>query len=135
MTLEVRSAPGRCITNDEKVAGLDVSGAAVVMGSSGTTIEWAIAALQADGQRRSGDRHVVRESADGVLLAVIDSLGYGNDVADVAAMAAYAFETARDASLVSRIRRCHQALAGTRGVVAATARIGARGGLSWLSVG
>jgi hypothetical protein len=83
----------------------------------------------------SGDRHVVQESADGLLMAVVDAVGHGSEAADVATSAAESIDTSGGDSLVSTIQRCHRKLAGTRGAVAAIARIDAIGGLSWLAVG
>jgi hypothetical protein len=117
------------------MAGLNVTGGTVVMGPAGTTVEWAAAGAPADGQRESGDVHVVRESKDELLLAVVDALGHGIDAARVAAVAATAIEAGATGSLVTTIHQCHRALTGTRGAVAATARFDSTGSLSWLSVG
>lgn len=52
------------------------------------TIEWSVAARPMAGQTVSGDRHVVQFFEQGVLLAVIDGVGHGNEAHAVAEIAA-----------------------------------------------
>lgn len=80
-------------------------------------VEWSVASLPHPEHLVSGDLHLVAPSRDGVLIAVVDGLGHG-DEATVAARAAIAVLGEHpDEPLVPLLQRCHTALKNTRGVV------------------
>ena len=86
------------------------------------------------GQTRSGDRGVVLPFPGGALVAVIDGLGHG-DEADAAAEAAHRVLAGAPSEDVSElVRRCHEALRRTRGVVMSLASFH-RDKMTWLGVG
>jgi serine phosphatase RsbU (regulator of sigma subunit) len=88
------------------------------------------------GNARSGDLEVVYLHAGGALLAVIDGVGHGDSAALAADHARRAIESHRLDPPATILRRCHEALRGTRGVVMSIAAVDfERGMLSWLGVG
>lgn len=88
------------------------------------------------GEDVSGDRHVAASAAQGIAIAVIDGLGHGPEAAHAASLAADVVEGHSDAQPEELIRRCHEALQGTRGAVITIASIDAAAGeLVWLGVG
>jgi phosphoserine phosphatase RsbX len=101
-----------------------------------TLLDWGVAAVALPGEAESGDLHLVRPVAGGVLVAVVDGLGHGVEAATAARLAVAAIARHAHASPVSLFERCHQALKGTRGVVMSLALIRrADGSLTWLGVG
>lgn len=99
-------------------------------------LEWGVAMATLPGQPTSGDAHIICPFAHGVLVGVADGLGHG---AEAAAAATRAMETLRAHpadSVIALIRRCHQALTGTRGAVMSVASFNlVEHTMSWLSVG
>ena len=86
----------------------------------GTLIEWGVAGRalgEEDGNTSSGDLHAVVPFARGVLVAVIDGLGHGEEAAEAARAAARVLESDPAAPVESLIERCHEALRRTRGAV------------------
>jgi negative regulator of sigma-B (phosphoserine phosphatase) len=80
-------------------------------------LERGIAAAALAGEQHSGDRAVFVAWESGALAAAIDGLGHGIDAAVAAAEAAKVVtENAREAP-DTLLRRCHEALVRTRGVV------------------
>lgn len=65
----------------------------------------------------SGDLHLVNATQDGVLIAVVDGLGHGDEATVAARAAIDVLAGHADESLVSLVQRCHRALQHTRGVV------------------
>src|ERR1051325_12038793 len=47
-------------------------------------IDWGVAASALPGQAQSGDSHLVKAVATGVLVAVVDGLGHGTEAATAA---------------------------------------------------
>lgn len=85
-------------------------------------IQWAVAGRPYPGERASGDRHVVRPVAGGLLVAVVDGLGHGEEAAEAADLATWHFARERFDSLPGLFARVHDALRRTRGAVAAVAQ-------------
>ena len=99
-------------------------------------VEWAIASRPLPGELRCGDAHVVRALPGGVLAAVMDGLGHGRLAAQAALRAARILARHRQERPVPLMRRCHDALADTRGVTMTLARFEATSAtMSWLGVG
>jgi serine/threonine protein phosphatase PrpC len=104
--------------------------------SAKTFIHWGVATLALEGQRESGDLHLVRPVTDGVLVAVVDGLGHGEEAAAAARIAVDALEQFAEEPPLSLLQRCHVALRGSRGVVMSLARFDApRSTMTWLGVG
>jgi negative regulator of sigma-B (phosphoserine phosphatase) len=100
-----------------------------------TLVEWGVAVRAHPGESECGDRHVVRAFPDGVLLAVVDGLGHGQKAAAAARVAATVLEEHAGEAPRILVERCHEALAGSRGVVMSLASMDRTGSLSWLGVG
>ncbi len=101
-------------------------------------VDWGVAALSLAGEERSGDAHVVKAWGKKLLAAVIDGLGHGGQAAVAALVAAETLGSyASDgADVVSLVRRCHESLARTRGVVLSLALFdAANDAMIWLGVG
>jgi serine/threonine protein phosphatase PrpC len=102
----------------------------------GPLIEWGAAAAALPGQAVSGDRFVVAPFPDGALVAVADGLGHGADAAAAADIAVNILQAHAAEAVISLVRRCHDALARTRGVVLTLASFNAADdSMTWLGVG
>jgi serine/threonine protein phosphatase PrpC len=101
-----------------------------------TLVHWGVATLALEGQTESGDLHLVQPVQDGVLVAVLDGLGHGEEAAAAARLAVSTLERYSEEPPLSLLQRCHLALKGSRGVVMSLARFDApRGTMTWLGVG
>jgi serine phosphatase RsbU (regulator of sigma subunit) len=99
-------------------------------------VSWAAAGRAVPGERESGDRFVVREHGDGVLLGVVDGLGHGPEAAAAAVQAVEAIEEGPGDPLEDIFRRCHARLQGTRGAVISLVHLGlSTRQISWGGVG
>jgi negative regulator of sigma-B (phosphoserine phosphatase) len=99
-------------------------------------VEWGVAGRALSGGEPSGDRHTIRQFVGGVLLGVVDGLGHGPEAADVAGIAVDTLEHYPEEPIVPLVRRCHEALRGTRGVAMSLASIDVVDGtMSWIAVG
>jgi len=99
-------------------------------------VEWGAATVTLAGQVQSGDRYVVVPSGSGVLVAAIDGLGHGVEAASAAQLAAGVLEQDPRESVITLVRRCHERLRETRGVVMSLAFFNALDEtMTWLGVG
>jgi phosphoserine phosphatase RsbX len=98
-------------------------------------IEWGVAARVLPGEKQSGDLHLVRATARGVLVAVVDGLGHGSEAASAAHAAVAALNRHPDESPLRLLERCHQALQGTRGAVLSVACFDRGQSVTWVGVG
>jgi serine/threonine protein phosphatase PrpC len=99
-------------------------------------VHWGVATLTLEGESESGDLHLVKAFKDGVLIAVVDGLGHGEEAAIAARLAVSTLESYADEPPLSLLQRCHAALKGTRGVVMSVAHFDAsRSTMTWLGVG
>src|SRR3954468_23385770 len=80
-------------------------------------VEWSVASRALPGQVVSGDLHLVSTWSDGVLIAVVDGLGHGDEATAAARMAVNVLAEHPGESVITLAQRCHQALQRTRGVV------------------
>lgn len=87
------------------------------------------------GETSCGDRHVIATWDSGVLLAVADGLGHGEEAARAAAIAMATVAAQPQLPLDILFGRCHTALAGTRGAALTIATVSHTGQLNWLGVG
>ena len=88
------------------------------------------------GEDRSGDLAVFAPFDGGALVAAIDGLGHGAAAADAAEAAAAQLRAHAGEPPERALRRCHEALRATRGVVATLAWFDlADGGLTWTGIG
>jgi hypothetical protein len=100
------------------------------------SLEWGVAARPLAGQAVPGDLHLVKFFDDGVLVAVVDGVGHGEE-AVVAAQAAVAdLQTHAEESVIGLVKSCHEALTKTRGVVMTIASLCfSKSTMTWIGVG
>jgi len=99
-------------------------------------LDWGVAVAPRQGERECGDVHLVCDVGDGVLAAVIDGLGHGEEAAAAARRARDTLVRYREQSAISLVRQCHQALAETRGVVMGVAAFSAADNtMTWVGIG
>jgi len=89
-------------------------------------IEWSVASRAIPGEAVSGDLHVVAPTPDGMLVAVVDGLGHGEDAVAAARIAAEVLQQRAAEPLVTLVQHCHQALQRTRGVVMTVVSVNSR---------
>jgi negative regulator of sigma-B (phosphoserine phosphatase) len=94
------------------------------------------AGLALAGETRSGDLAVFAPYEGGALVAAIDGLGHGDAAADASVVAAATLRERPGDAPEALLKRCHDALRSTRGVVATLAWFDlASGGLRWTGIG
>lgn len=99
-------------------------------------VEWGAATFTLPGQPDSGDRYVVAPFGPGVLVAGIDGLGHGDEAAAAAQLAANILERSPHESVIALVRRCHEHLRSTRGVVMSLATLTTLDEtMTWIGVG
>jgi hypothetical protein len=99
-------------------------------------VEWGAATFTLPGQPDSGDRFVVAPFGPGVLVAGIDGLGHGDEAAAAAQLAANILERSPYESVIALVRRCHEHLRSTRGVVMSLATLTTLDEtMTWIGVG
>ncbi len=99
-------------------------------------IEWGSAESALVGQVASGDRCLVKALPRGVLVAVVDGIGHGEEAAVAAHAAVKILDASSQGSLMGVMRESHEHLRGTRGVVMSLASIDAvENTLTWMGVG
>ena len=99
-------------------------------------IESGIASLTMSGQSQSGDRHLVQPYINGLLMAVVDGLGHGEQAAAAADLAITTLSTHAHESVIALLKRCHDALRNTRGVVMTLASFNELDrALTWMGIG
>lgn len=80
--------------------------------------------------------HIIKLLPDGALAAVVDGLGHGYGAAAASRIAIATLDTYAHEPIILLIRRCHEALRGTRGVVISVASFNSLDKMMiWLSVG
>jgi negative regulator of sigma-B (phosphoserine phosphatase) len=80
-------------------------------------VEWSVASKALPGQVVSGDLHLVSTWKHGVLIAVVDGLGHGDEATLAARTAINVLAEHPGETVVALAQRCHRALQQTRGVV------------------
>ena len=99
-------------------------------------IEWGVASLTMSGQSQSGDRHLVQPYTNGLLVAVLDGLGHGEQAAAAADLAVTTLIKHAHESVIALVKRCHDALRETRGVVMSLASFNELDRLlTWMGIG
>jgi hypothetical protein len=101
-----------------------------------SSIEWGVAARSYDGGSESGDQYLVEPFSNGVLVAVIDGLGHGPRAATAGETAVVALKGHGHEPVGPLMKRCHEALRRTRGVVMSVASFNALSDtMTWVGVG
>jgi len=99
-------------------------------------VEWAAARAVARGQSDSGDEYCVRTFGGCTVIAVLDGLGHGPAAARVAREGVRLMEQIDTPDVLTFVRRCHDGLRGSRGLVMSAAMFdGAANTMTWVGVG
>jgi negative regulator of sigma-B (phosphoserine phosphatase) len=99
-------------------------------------LEIGVAGVAFAGEQRSGDLAVFAPYDRGGLVAVIDGLGHGDDAAAASAIAERAIREHASAEPAALLKRCHEALRKSRGVVLTAAWFDLEAmELTWAGVG
>jgi negative regulator of sigma-B (phosphoserine phosphatase) len=99
-------------------------------------IEWGFSSIPLKGQDVSGDSYLIKPLPDGILVAVVDGLGHGYEAAEASKIAVSTLDAYASEPLIQLVRRCHEALKGTRGVVMSIAKLNSSDKtLVWVGVG
>ncbi len=105
-------------------------------GTSYQVISYGVACLSLPGQAESGDSYLVKEHDRGVLIAVVDGLGHGQEAAYTAEMAKSALEEHSSTNPLSLLLYCHEKLRRTRGAAITVVSLDkVAGTLTWTGVG
>jgi serine/threonine protein phosphatase PrpC len=99
-------------------------------------LEYGLAKRAHAGEGESGDMHLVCCNQNGVLIAVIDGIGHGEEAAEVAGIAATLLRSSVDEPVISLVELCHEKLKATRGVVMSLAFVSPEQKMmTWIGVG
>ena len=99
-------------------------------------VEYGLAKHAHVGEGESGDLHMVCCNQNGVLIAVIDGIGHGEEAAEAARTAATVLRSSADEPVISLVELCHEKLKGTRGAVLSLAFISPEQKMmTWIGVG
>lgn len=98
-------------------------------------VEWSVRERTLPGETHSGDRCLVKEVWEGVLIAVIDGIGHGEEAAKAADCAVETIEANADRSFSLLLQKCHANLQKTRGVVMSLAYLDDQRTMTWMGIG
>ncbi|HEX4644161.1 MAG TPA: SpoIIE family protein phosphatase [Verrucomicrobiae bacterium] len=111
------------------MAEVNIPGAGVMM-------DWSVATRPIAGQSVSGDLYLVKPFKNRILAAVIDGVGHGDEAAEAARQAMEIMDIHAAEPVISLVKRCHDALLRTRGVVLTVAKLDTvENTMTWLGVG
>jgi negative regulator of sigma-B (phosphoserine phosphatase) len=100
------------------------------------SIEWGFSSMPLKGEDVSGDSYLIKPVQNGILIAVVDGLGHGYEAAEASKIAITTLDTYASEAIIPLVRRCHEALKGTRGVVISIAKLNLLDNtMAWLGVG
>ena len=101
-----------------------------------SAIELGVAAATLPGELYSGDYHLVMPFPNGLLVAVMDGIGHGEEAAAASRTAGTILERYAAEPVIALIQRCHRELREMRGVVMSMASFNISHGLmTWVGVG
>jgi len=99
-------------------------------------LEWCCASEAYLGQVESGDRCLVKKTAQGILIGVIDGIGHGKEAAEAAQTALEIINLDPKDSVIALVQRVHEGLRATRGVVMTLSLVNPEyDTVTWLGVG
>lgn len=105
-------------------------------GAGSHGLEWGVAGTPRPGETESGDHYIVRVVPGGLVVAVIDGVGHGEPAFSASRRAAAAIEADPARTVIAHMRRSHEAVIGTRGVVMSLAAFNTNEDtMTWLGVG
>lgn len=99
-------------------------------------IECGFSSIPLKGEDVSGDSYMIKPLRDGILMSVVDGLGHGYEAAQASKIAVSTLDAFACEPVIQLVRRCHEALKGTRGVVMSIAYLDLLNKtITWLGVG
>jgi hypothetical protein len=98
-------------------------------------VDWGVAQAALGGHPKSGDCHLIMPFSGGVLVAAMDGIGHGDEACRAAETAAGILAARAGDNIIALLKRCHEALRGTRGAVMSLASFSAEGVMTWSGVG
>jgi negative regulator of sigma-B (phosphoserine phosphatase) len=99
-------------------------------------VDWGVGCRALRGESESGDLHVLASFTNGILIGAVDGLGHGTEAAAAARIAGEVLQTHAREPVIQLVRRCHEALRKTRGVVLSIGSIDAEARtLTWIGIG
>lgn len=98
-------------------------------------MKWAYRSKSVDNDQDCGDKCIVTEVPDGVLIAVIDGVGHGAKASMASEQAISVIEANKNDSIASIVELCHDELGQTRGAVLSIAVVKDEGVMHWVGVG
>jgi phosphoserine phosphatase RsbX len=98
-------------------------------------VEWSVRSRTLPGETLCGDRCLVKQVWEGVLVAVIDGIGHGEEAARAADVAAETIEANAERSFSLLLQQCHSNLQKTRGVVMSLAYLDDQRTMTWMGIG
>jgi serine phosphatase RsbU (regulator of sigma subunit) len=100
------------------------------------SMKWSLAHRPLNDAAESGDLCVVQPFPGGILIAVLDGAGHGQEASAAVKSAEKVLETHAEETPISLLRRCHDELRTSRGAALSVASIRTSEGLmTWLGVG
>src|SRR5581483_4495136 len=98
-------------------------------------VEWSVAAQALPGQSVSGDQYLIKPFSSGILFAVVDGLGHGDEATVAARCAVSTLANHAHESVIFLAHRCNEALVNTRGVVMTLASLNLTDDtITWLGI-
>jgi negative regulator of sigma-B (phosphoserine phosphatase) len=98
-------------------------------------LDWGVAS-RSRGEGALGDGYVVQPVTGGVLAAVVDGIGHGEEAAAATQQALRELKRHAEASPAEQVQHCHEALHGTRGAAMGVSRLDLETGvLTWIGIG
>ena len=99
-------------------------------------LEYSVSSVPVPGEEESGDLYLVSPIPAGTLIAVVDGSGHGPEAALAARLAIATLDSHLREGVIPLVKRCHERLKGTRGVVMSLASFDERDGtLTWMGIG
>lgn len=99
-------------------------------------MDWSVAARPVSGQNVSGDLHFLKQFENRILVAAVDGIGHGDEAATAARRAVEILDRHAADPVILLLKRCHEALLQTRGVVLTVAKLNTvENTMTWLGVG
>lgn len=104
--------------------------------NDGAPVQWAAAKRAAPGEQVPGDEFVLKQFPGGMLVAVVDGLGHGEEATLAARLAVSTLAAHAEESVLALVERCHSALKKTRGAVMTLVSLREEeGSITWMGVG
>lgn len=116
--------------------GISVKEIRKLIKGSNDYMEWCAIRHPIEGEDICGDDFLIIQKEKGILIAVVDGLGHGQQALEASRRAIQHLKHYKNESLISLMNYCHEQLKNTRGVVMSLATIDVNENvMSWMGVG